>query len=268
MQGFVVRVFADKPSGDAKNSLTFRYDNLTHGNTQLRAARVTGPKVYTVVSLSETDGELKDRFWLFSDRNTTLGYDNGYDGYKIFGESTLARLYAKPDGRSYQVSAQPTIDNTWLFMKAASDVTDYTLTFHHGNLEERYDNIYLYDAVTKTTTNVTEDGSTYRFTADNVLSNDQRFLLTTTQNTTFIDETTADVYFNIYGSNGITIENGYPSSARVQVYSLQGQLLYTTEISAQSRETLSANFTSGIYIVRAVVGRQIQTAKIMLKDRN
>jgi hypothetical protein len=72
----------------------------------------------------------------------------------------------------------------------------------------------------------------------------------------------------MYGSNGITVENGYPSPARVQVYSLQGQLLYTTEIVGQSRETLSANFTPGIYIVRAVVGRQTQTAKIMLKDRN
>jgi hypothetical protein len=211
---------------------------------------------------------VKDRFWLFSDRNATFGYDNGYDGYKIFGASTLARLYAKYDGRSYQVSTQPTVDSTWLFMKAASDITDYTLTFHHSNLDVRYDNLYLCDTVANITVDVTRDGSTYRFTAGNVLANSQRFLLTTSKTAASMDDATAqDAYLNMYGNNSITVENGCSLPAHVQVYSLQGQLLHVADVAGQSRERLSWRFIPGMYIVRAIAGTEIRTEKIVITDK-
>jgi hypothetical protein len=268
MQGFVVRVNAGQPADPSKNSLTFSYDHLTQGNTQLRSARATDAKACTAVTLSETDGGAKDRFWLFFDRDATFGYDNGYDGYKIFGESTLARLYAKYDGRSYQVSTQPAVDSTWLFMKAAAGITGYTLTFRHGNLEAHCDNLYLRDMEANITADVTRDGSTYRFTAGNDLSGSQRFLLTTTGSATSIDDAAASTpYLNIYGNHGITVENGYPSPVRVQVYNPQGQLLHMTEVAGRSRETLSANFIPGMYIVRAISGAHARTEMILITDK-
>ncbi|MDR1335343.1 MAG: T9SS type A sorting domain-containing protein, partial [Tannerella sp.] len=268
MQGFVVRVDAGKTPDPAKNSLTFKYESLTKGNAQLRSASAATPKVSTVVTLSETGGGVKDRIWLFSDRNATFGYDNGYDGYKIFGESTLAGLYVKHGERNYQVSTQPTVDSTWLFLKAASNVTDYTLTFRHDNLEARYGSLYLYDAVTNTTVEITDDSAAYRFTAGNVLTGDRRFLLTAAGAATSIDG--ADVpapCLSMYGNNGITVENGCSLPVHVQVYSLQGRLLHVADVAGQSRETLSGRFIPGMYIVRAIAGTEIRTEKIVITDK-
>jgi hypothetical protein len=254
MQGFVVRVDTAifKSNNDlSKNSLKFKYDYLTQGNSRLRSSRNMLPKVYSVITLSETNGDVKDRLWLFADRKTSRGYDNGYDGYKIFGEAKLARLYTKWEGRSYQVSAQPGIDDTWMNIKAETGISDYTLTFRHNNLDRMYNRLYLFDAETGTTTDITADSSTYRFTAADATANSRRFLLTTKNEATSAAKETVE-HIDIYYHNGITVNNQCPSKAIVRIYDMQGQLLHVEETPGYSNTVTGKIFTPGIYIVRAV----------------
>lgn len=82
MQGFIVCVDTAKTYDASKSNITFLYGSLTNGNSRLRSSQL---KAYTQLTLSETDKGIKDRMWVFADRNSTYGY-------KLFGESSLARL--------------------------------------------------------------------------------------------------------------------------------------------------------------------------------
>ena len=55
-----------------------------------------------------------DKMWIFTVATCTRNYDNGWDGFKMFGSPITPQLYAlEPDG-NYQIDVIPNINNTCL----------------------------------------------------------------------------------------------------------------------------------------------------------
>lgn len=119
-----------------------------------------------------------DQMWLFSVATCTRNFDNGWDGFKMFGTSVAPQLFAmEPDGY-FQVDAVADVNNTYLGFKAGVDSV-YTFTFTHQNLSFDYKQLYLVDSIANKTVDIYADGATYTFTATNTAAVVKRFKIIT-----------------------------------------------------------------------------------------
>src|ERR1035437_6307800 len=119
-----------------------------------------------------------DQMWLFSVATCTNDFDNGWDGFKMFGSPIAPQLFAiEPDG-DYQVDAIPDFNNTYLGFSAGIDSV-YTFTFTHENLAKDYQQLYLIDSVANKTVDIYQSGTTYTFTASITKKHVKRFKIVT-----------------------------------------------------------------------------------------
>ena len=266
MQGFMLQLTTP---GEGKITLPYGYDNLKP-NITMRSDRSTkDEKCYTEILLY-SNNLLKDRAWLYTDANATSGFDNGYDGRKIFGDHNLACLYSPGTnaGEYFQVNAVDNINQTYLVFKAEKDVTDYTLTFNHHNLSNNYESITLLDLATGIETDITAEGSTYSFTAANNYNTEQRFQLRATTQTTQIGvaDTTQDLLTAYQNDKVLTIKNNdeqHPS-ATIIIYNIAGAEVEQFSLAAQSIRQLSYN--KGVYVVELVLPNGVrETEKVIIK---
>ncbi|MBR4264325.1 MAG: InlB B-repeat-containing protein [Paludibacteraceae bacterium] len=114
-------------------------------------------KMYVYVS---GESGYRDRVYLWQHEDFTDGFENGWDGHKLFGESIAPQLYAQtPDGKM-AVNCAPEFDGTILgFTKGSLDNT-YTFRFAPQTDEV----LYLNDMRTQTSTLINAE-NTYTFTA-------------------------------------------------------------------------------------------------------
>ncbi len=99
-----------------------------------------------------------DQLWMFMRNDFSLGFDNGYDGRKLVGDSKAPQLYATtPDG-NMAIHCTPAVDGTILGFKPGQDAS-YTFSFIYDGDET----LYLNDLKTETSTLIRE-GNTYNFT--------------------------------------------------------------------------------------------------------
>jgi phenylpyruvate tautomerase PptA (4-oxalocrotonate tautomerase family) len=105
-----------------------------------------------------------DQMWLFSVPSCTYSFDNGWDGYKMFGTSMAPQIFAYQLDGYYQVASVPNVNNMYIGFSAGVDTT-YTLTFTHQNIANQYQQLFLIDSVANKTIDIYQTGTTYTFTA-------------------------------------------------------------------------------------------------------
>jgi hypothetical protein len=104
-----------------------------------------------------------DQMWIFAVSTCTTGFDNGWDGYKMFGSSTvIPQIYAAEPSANFQIDAVPTFNNTYISFKAGED-TVYTMTFTNQLVETLYSELYLVDSVANCKVNILSSGTKYTF---------------------------------------------------------------------------------------------------------
>ena len=104
-----------------------------------------------------------DQMWVFAVSSCTTGFDNGWDGYKMFGTSTLIpQIFAAEPTANFQIDAVPTLNDTYISFKAGED-TVYTLTFTSQFLETLYSEIYLVDSIANKKVSFMTTGTKYTF---------------------------------------------------------------------------------------------------------
>lgn len=265
MQGFVVKVRKDAVTPTpADMTLKFKYTEGTVPNIRMRAPSATD-KVYSRVNLSSED-KLMDSMWLFTDENSTRGFDNGYDGRKMVASSDLAQIYAAEQDGNYQVNTVPDIQNTYLSFKAQKGVTVYTVSFDHTNLEQKYHALFLTDLKTGVTKDVTANGSSYSFTANNEENVEKRFLLSTIDKSG-IDEM-KEGRISVYQHDGnIFISNYFNEKVHVDIYNTAGMLMQRFEMKPLSNTSISeSRFAQGVYTIRMDVENQNEfSEKVIVK---
>lgn len=134
-----------------------------------------------------------DQMWVFSDPITTRGYDNGYDGFKMFGTSTLIpQLFAIEEAGNFQIDAVPDLNNTFIGFKAGEDSL-YTLTFTSGNLNRYYTALYLQDLVTDKIVDIYQSGSMYTFSVTPLTDVVKRFVILTSLPVVAVDTVVVEI---------------------------------------------------------------------------
>lgn len=245
MQGFVVSFKPDRSK--TEETLVLRYPGKATNNI-LRSA-TQNSKVFTEIRLLSEENT-KDRMYIYLNEGTTRGYDNGWDGEKLFSSASLAQLYSEEEGGQYQIDAIPELDGTYLKMKAEAGVREYTLRFTHTNLAGLYETITLTDLVTGQETDIT-NGVDYRFTADNEESAEQRFVIRTQDFTGIIGQpevTTVDVYEK---EGHWYISNRSGEAVSFTLYTVSGQAVSQDTLPAGEEMQIDrSDYASGVYLIR------------------
>lgn len=174
MQAFQVKATAEGAT------LTLEYDRLVRtkqvGNSPMRApkhnAQTLGNGINERLRISVIGKRYSDYLYLLSHEEATEGFDNGWDGEKIYSDNlNVPVIYVENAAGDWQISTQPVLAGTQFgFYRGEDDV--YTICFDYVGDET----LYFYDAVADTYTEV-KTGNTYSFisTTDNL---ERRFALT------------------------------------------------------------------------------------------
>ena len=120
----------------------------------------------------QIDDVTADELYLFEREDFTSAFDNGWDGYKILGESFAPQLYAVNGESILAIDATPEMDNTVVGFKAGTLANEYTFAFDYNDDEP----LYLYDKDLNLFTQITSE-ATYTFTTDDTAEH-QRFMIT------------------------------------------------------------------------------------------
>lgn len=174
MQAFQVKATAD----DA--TLTLDYDRLVRtnqvSNSPMRApkhnAQTLGNGINERLRISVIGKRYSDYLYLLSHEEATEGFDNGWDGEKIYSDNhNVPVIYVENAAGDWQISTQPVLAGTQFgFYRGEDEV--YTICFDYVGDKT----LYFYDAVADTYTEV-KTGNTYSFitTTDDL---ERRFALT------------------------------------------------------------------------------------------
>ena len=193
MQSFSVYTNASGGSSVALDYSKLVYDPAVDGTAAVipnKAPKKVQAEMNKVRLYVRGDKGFGDMVYMLEDaKNFTTGFDNCWDGRKMFGESFAPQMYALSSDGNMAVAAVPAFDGTILGFKAGTEDTQYTFSFEYNNDD---DALYLYDIDTKVYTRV-QEGNTYTFeTADKEAHN--RFALTRNaqQIATGVDELNAN----------------------------------------------------------------------------
>ena len=220
--------------------------------------------------------QFSDQMWLFTVATCTYNFDNGWDGYKIFGASVAPQIFAiEPDGY-YQVSSVPDVNNTYLGFSAGVD-TAYTFTFTHENLAENYQQLFLIDSVANKTIDIYQTGTTYKFSAQTTPLPVRRFKIVTSlppvvviptvpkdtvpvvspinpKNPKDKDKKHHPKKIKIYNSGeNIYIENPGKQKGKIKIcHAVTGRVLKIADFNGDGTTIINARVPKGTYVVNGV----------------
>jgi len=263
--------------------------------TQVSAQDLTGTRI------DVQGARFSDQMWLFTVASCTYNFDNGWDGYKMFGTTNAPQIFAiEPDG-NYQVNSVPNVNNTYLGFSAGVD-TVYTLTFSNENLDVFYKQLYLIDSVANKTIDIFQTGTTYTFSALPTSVPVRRFKIVTSVPPVVItptpphdtipvvippvvppktdpkdpkDKDCKDKKDNkcpikklkIYGSDkDIYIENPGKQKGKLKIcHAITGRILKTADFNADGITIFKAYMPKGIYIVYGLTQSENISSMIIIR---
>lgn len=185
-----------------------------------------------------------DRVWVFNKKETTYGFDNGWDGRKIADENSAQLYVAASDSSKLQVATVPSFNKTVLGFVPDKDGT-YTLNFALSK-DMASGPIYLKDLLTGKKLQIV-NGQSYTFTATRGETVDRFVLSSTSSSSVFSsDESLITVSTS---SNTLTVANGSARSCSVFISDEKGGIIRRSEVKAKGEYSVDG-LAAGTYIVR------------------
>jgi len=179
MQSF--SVYTNNAAGDGAPMLKLDYKKLVYNPAVAGTASIvpnraprqesTAPAVLKLRVAAESG--YSDKVVMLEREDFAAGFENGWDGRKVFGEPVAPQLYAvTPDGKM-AVNCVPDYEGTVVGFQAGDNENVYTFTFEYDDAAEA---LYLYDTQAETYTRVLTGYSYWFATADKAAH--ERFVLT------------------------------------------------------------------------------------------
>jgi len=229
----------------------------------------SGKSSEAVIDLKVSNGSLsKNAIITFNDA-TTLGLDKGKDLGLFNGIdsdlSVYTELVTDNNGVAFAVQTLPESDATVIpvgIIAAAGE--ELEISANALNLPETI-GVYLEDRISNTVTDLSE--SSYKVTLEEGVTGVGRFYIhTTSAKSLSTDTIDALAGVAIYKSsiNEITI-SGLSSMAKVDVYSVLGKQVLSTEVEAQTTRLGLTSVGAGVYIVKLQSDLGTLTKKIILE---
>ena len=273
LQGFFVKADATGATvsfpADAKvNSTQARYKSSDD-----EQATSSDEIIYPKVKLELNSTIVSDETIIWFNDKATTGFDEKYDGYKLFSsEAAFGQLYSVLGGMNYVINGIPLPAYSYsvpLGVKIVQAGT-YSLLKKDFVQPDGFD-IYLIDKASNYTVNL-KNTDKYSFVSDAGTFTDRFVIKIISMTTGIADPELTNKNFNIYYSNGNInilppndINNG--SKGVVKIYDLTGRTISELNNIEWNEGTLvQVPFTGkqGIYIVEARSGELGQTSKFFV----
>jgi len=262
MQGFLIMINTATPT-----STTFGipYSSVATRNKDIQRVRALSntTEIFTRIDVSGT--RYSDKMWIITNPTCTRGYDNGWDGYKLFGSTLAPQIWAIEAAGDFQVDALDDINNTYLgFMKGED--TNYKMTFTNESLYSNYPSLYLVDSLENTLTDITESGTTYSFTADQTPKPYRRFKIVTSPGNVTNTATIKNSDLTIFSSQQtIFVQNQSDLTGSFMLYSISGQLILEMPVNANALTTIPTNLPAGTYIARVKTNQKELIEHVLIR---
>lgn len=251
---------------DQATNLQISYDKLVKNELVKDAAgneiatRSTSQKLpYLMVDVIG-EGSV-DRVRVFRAKNTTAGFDSGWDGRKWMEEG-IAQLYvATPDQDALQVSTVPDFNSIVLGFIPAVD-GEYQLDLSWSE-ELKGGALYLNDLLTGIQKRIAK-GGTYVFHAkkgDSV----NRFSLSYTENTHSFSEEENLIEVTSTADGQMKVKNESGSSCMLFISTENGTFLQRVEVASRESKTVE-DLPAGVYVVRLQNAQVNDVRKVIVKN--
>ncbi len=259
-RGFFVTAISD---GD----VVFETENQSHKIANALARKNNSTNIKLLVNDKSTK--------IYFIENTTVGFDNGYDGSMFEGTNNDFAVYTKLVGDKDTVSnkklaiqvlpisnLETMVIPVGLIAEAGKQIE---LSINSENLPTGIE-IYLEDRINNTFTNLSQENFTT--TLQKASNGAGQFYIHTSSKSLSTDEIVkSKANISVYKSSNkeITI-TGLQGKADVQIYSTLGEELMSKKVDSNGNSKVSiANLSSGVYIVRLQSSLGNISKKIILK---
>ena len=167
-------------------------------------------------------------------------------------------IYATVGNKNYAIAMVEASTKDIPVSFEAKTMGEYTLSV--SSLTKRFDNVYLVDKLTGDVTNMLIDDYTFIATTND---NPERFVLKLYEYDS-IEETDEDDNY-VYVNNNELIINNVTSNTVVQIFDMMGREVMSVDGCVENVARISTcDFETGIYIVRKINDRDVNTQKVVI----
>lgn len=253
MQGFKVK-YSNPVYSTTTGTLTIPYVGVESKTEPLRAKSfvMDGDFSRGSVMVTMDNGKVVDKFWTYQEEDATPAYDSQLEGEKLnMGEPSV--FATTTDGKNVQISSLPSLVGSTFSVETAKDET-YNMELNTWSLN--YQNLKLVDLKTKTVIPFNNGKARYFFTAtvDGIEHN--RFMFADTPETDF-----AKVMDTVTGIDNVSITL---TKGEAELFNLSGAKIGTFSLPLDAKK-LKGQVPSGVYLIKATDGTNVQTSKIVIE---
>ena len=261
MQGFMVGVSNRVSPPPTGKTVSYNYSSSVKNTQQQRVKKhQVEEKPYIYTTLTIMGGDNIDKIWIFTDDECTPDYDNGWDGRKIISDDKKLNIYATQSSEQFQIHSTNNMNGTSIGVIPAIDQEIYTLYVRHNNTDLQYNQIYLYDNITRNFIDITSDKSTYSFISSAGDIQD-RFKIIATTSESFDDETNmVDIHVE---QNTVFVNNKMDKDGIIRLFSLSGNLISSAPAKSNIITEVRAGI-KGIYLLSIETEQNNITKKIII----
>ena len=207
----------------------------------------------------DPQGESAKSCFIGFDSKATAGFDLEYDAYLLSGYAP--KFYSVAGGSEFSLNTLPeAVSNLTIpfgFVKNASSIFSIELA---QSIEGH--SVWLRDLLTNTVVNLS-DTPVYSFTSADG-DNAARFEIVLDMFTGTSDlKALASAY--VYSADNRIVVSGVNGETKMDVISIQGQVLKTFEFFSTGQHNVSVNLSTGVYLVRLYNSGEIRAMKVMVK---
>ena len=253
MQGFMVK-YSNPVYSTKTGTLTIPYTGLQSKSEPLRAKSfvMDGDFSRGSVMVTMDNGKVVDKFWTYQEEDATPAYDSQLEGEKLnMGEPSV--FATTTDGKNVQISSLPSLIGSTFSVETAKDET-YNMELNTWSLN--YQNLKLVDLKKKTVIPFDNGKARYFFTAtvDGIEHN--RFMFADTPETDY-----EKVMGAVTGIDNVSITL---TKGEAELFNLSGAKIGTFSLPLDAKK-LKGQVPSGVYLIKATDGTNVQTSKIVIE---
>ena len=253
MQGFMVK-YSNPKYSTTTGTLTIPYTGLKSEAAPLRAKSFVMDGGFNRGSVMVTmdNGKVVDKFWTYQEEDATPAYDSQLESEKLnMGEPSV--FATTTDGKNVQISSLPSLIGSTFSVETAKGDT-YNMELNAWSLN--YQNLKLVDLKTKTVIPFNNGKARYFFTAtvDGIEHN--RFMFADTPETDY-----EKVMGAVTGIDNVSITL---TKGEAELFNLSGAKIGTFSLPLDAKK-LKGQVPSGVYLIKATDGTNVQTSKIVIE---
>ncbi len=253
MQGFMVK-YSNPKHSTKTGKLTIPYAGLKSEAAPLRAKSfvMDGDFNRGSVMVTMDNGKVVDKFWTYQEENATPAYDPQLEGEKLnMGEPSV--FATTTDGKNVQISSLPSLIGSKFSVETAKGDT-YNMELNAWSLN--YQNLKLVDLKTKTVIPFDNGKARYFFTATVDGIEHDRFMFADTPETDFVK-----VMGAVTGIDNVSITL---TKGEAELFNLSGAKIGTFSLPLDAKK-LKGQVPTGVYLIKATDGTNVQTSKIVIE---